>query len=203
MRIDVALSRIRQAGTPVLRTADVMAILKIRKDHASQIMSRLSRSGHVTRLKRGVWLTADHCDPFALVEYLTAPFPAYISLQSALYHHGMISQIPASVYCVSPARTRVYKTPVGDFSIHHIDETLFFGFDETGKTNIKIATPEKALIDFFYLSCSKTRLFTALPEIELPENFDKQIINDALSRISKPQRRSVVSRKINALLKEA
>ena len=44
---------------------------------------------------------------------LTAPFPAHISLHTALYHHGIVSQMPAAVYCMSPARSRVYDTPLG------------------------------------------------------------------------------------------
>src|SRR5207245_8518355 len=91
---------------------------------------------------------------------------------SALYHHGIISQIPAVIYVVSLARTRRYKTPLGTFSIHHVGPDFFFGYelDETGC--VKIASPEKALADMFYFSPTKTRLFVTLPEIELPRRFD-------------------------------
>jgi len=49
----------------------------------------------------------------ALLEFLTAPFPAYVSLQSALYLHGMISQVPALTYAVTLARSRRLATPLG------------------------------------------------------------------------------------------
>ena len=115
MRLDQALARIQQTGQTVMRTADVMGLLDVNKDHASQILSRLAGSGHLLRLKRGTWLIARTRDPLPLVGYLTAPLPSYISLQTALYHHGMISQMPTVIYCVSLTRTRVYATPGHEF----------------------------------------------------------------------------------------
>lgn len=53
-------------------------------------------------------------------EYLTGPFPSYVSPQTALFYHEMISQIPHIIYAVSLARTRQYKTPLGNVSIHHL-----------------------------------------------------------------------------------
>ena len=63
MRLDQALARIQQTGQTVMRTADVMALLDVNKDHASQILSRLAGSGHLLRLKRGTWLIARTRDP--------------------------------------------------------------------------------------------------------------------------------------------
>src|SRR3972149_5079477 len=104
---------------PVFRTADVMAYLDIKKEHASRLLARLEDSHHIVRIKRGVWVFPEESDPLALSEYLTAPFPCYISMQSALYFHGMISQVPAITYSVSLARTHIFKTSLGIFSIHH------------------------------------------------------------------------------------
>jgi hypothetical protein len=88
----------------------------------------------------------------------------YVSLQTALYFHNMISQILNIIYAVSAARTKFYKTPIATVSIHHIH--LYFGYVETGSAGLlKIATPEKALLDIFYLSQTKTRLFKTLQEI--------------------------------------
>lgn len=155
MRLDQALARIQQTGQTVMRTADVMGLLDVNKDHASQILSRLAGSGHLLRLKRGTWLIARTRDPLPLVGYLTAPLPSYISLQTALYHHGMISQMPTVIYCVSLARTRVYATPVGTFSVHHISAPFFCAYEQHGVKGVQMATPEKALLDFLYLSSTK------------------------------------------------
>ena len=113
MKLIEVHARLKKMAVPVFRTADVMAYLDIRKEHASNLLARLEDTHHIVRIKRGLWVFPEGIDPLAVPEYLTAPFPSYISLQSALYYHGMISQIPAITYSVSPARTHVYKTSLG------------------------------------------------------------------------------------------
>ena len=193
------LSKLKQTGQPVLRTADVAAILDIKIDHASHALSRLEESGHLVRIKRGLWAMAGKNDAFQLAEHITAPFPSYISLQSALYFHGMISQMPASVYCVSPARTRIYRTPVGDFSIHHIPGEFFSGY-ETSENGVKIAVPEKALLDFLYLSPAKSRLFSALPELELPKRFSVRKAEALIKHVTSQRRRSMLHARFEKIL---
>lgn len=105
---------------------------------------------------------SEQIDPLMLLEYLTVPFPCYISLQRALYYHGIITQILEVVYAVSIARTKKYYTSIASVSIHHIQPDFFFDYEVVGKLAIKIATPEKALADICYLSAAKTRLFCSL-----------------------------------------
>ena len=196
MRLDQALARIQQTEQTVMRTADVMALLDVNKDHASQILSRLAGSGHLLRLKRGTWLVSRTRDPLPLVGYLTAPLPSYVSLQTALYHHGMISQMPTVIYCVSLTRTRVYATPVGTFSVHHISAPFFGAHEQHGVKGVKMATPEKALLDFLYLSSTKTRLFAALPELDLSAGFSIRNAERLLLRIPSRHRRTMVQRNL-------
>jgi predicted transcriptional regulator of viral defense system len=173
-----------------LQTADVSALLKINDSHASKILSRLVKAGRFIRLMRGKWLTTNQVDPLILPEYLTSPFPSYISLQTALFYYGMISQIPHTIYAVTIARTRIYKTPVGVISAHHIQPDFFFDFGMTGE--IKIATPEKALIDLLYLTPSKSKLFKTLPELEIPSTFNHKKANKIIEKIPSIRRRTLV-----------
>jgi predicted transcriptional regulator of viral defense system len=186
---------------PVFQTSDAAAYLGIGNAHASKLLARLAASGHLFRLGRGRWGFKDRIEPFALPEYLTAPFPSYVSLQSALYHHGMISQISAVIYAVSIARTRKYVTALGTVSVHHIDPSFFFGYQPAGKGPAKIATPEKALIDFLYLSPARTRLFRALPELEFPKGFKVNEARKIIRRIRAVRRRNHVSRLFEQLFK--
>ena len=55
-----------------------------------------------------------------------------MSLQSALYLHGMISQVPTVTYAVSLARTRRFVTTLGTVSVHHVQPPFFFGFQDVG-----------------------------------------------------------------------
>lgn len=199
MRLIDVHGRLKKMAVPVFRTADVMAYLDIRKEHASNLLARLEDSHHIVRIKRGLWVFPEGLDPLALPEYLTAPFPSYISLQSALYYHGMISQIPVITYSVSPARTHVFKTPLGTFSIHHIDPSLFFGYEPVGKSGIKMATPEKALFDFLYMGPAKSKLFRYLPELELSRKFKLRDLQQMIHRIDSPGRRTSTEKRFQKL----
>ena len=187
-------ARLLKMGIPVFQTSDAAVYLGIGSAHASKLLARLAASGHLARLGRGRWGFKDRIEPFALPEYLTAPFPSYVSLQSALYHHGMISQIPSVLYAVSIARTRTYVTALGTVSVHHVDPSLFFGYQPATKGPGKIARPEKALIDFLYLSPARTRLFRALPELEFPRGFKVNEARKIIRRIRPVRRRNHVSR---------
>ena len=73
---------------------------------------RLARSGFVRRVSRGLWLADDGARLDRLAERIAAPYPAYVSLQSALFRHGLIKQVPSVVYAVTPGRTRRVRRPL-------------------------------------------------------------------------------------------
>ena len=197
-----ALSTIASMDATVFTTSDVAARLRVPNGHASVMLARLAASGHVIRLRRGVWALPNRVDPLALPEYLTSPFPAYVSLQSALYLHGMISQMPAITYAVSLARTRRFTTPLGTVSVHHVQPAFFFGFEEAGRAGGRLATPEKALVDFLYLTPARSNLFRALPELEWPKRFSVRLARSIVKRIEPVRRRTLVSRALDRLLEE-
>jgi len=155
------------------------------------------------RLRGVLWAYPNRVDPLTLACRLTAPLPSYVSLQSALYHHGMISQVPAITYAVSLARTRRYTTPLGVVSVHHVSPGFFFGFAETGRQGALIASPEKALVDFLYLAPARSMLFRALPEVELPRGFSVRRARAMTERIESPRRRTMVARALERVFKVA
>ena len=200
MQIIEVLKKLKQLNQPCIQTRDVAAFLNITTTHASKILERLAKHKHLVHIARGLWGFPDKLDPLGLPEYLTMPFPSYISLQTALYHHGMISQLPTVIYAVSLARTKIFSTLIGEFSIHHLEEHFFFGFELLPGALIKMATPEKALIDVIYLSAAKTRLFRTLPEVELPKKFNLKMVDSIIARIQSPRRRTMVENRFAKLL---
>jgi predicted transcriptional regulator of viral defense system len=191
-----ALSSLAAMEAPVFETADAAARLNLTNAHASTVLARLAAARHLVRLRRGVWAFPDRVDPLTLPGRLTAPLPSYVSLQSALSFHGMISQVPAVTYAVSLARARRYATTIGTVSVHHVRPSLFFGYEETGRQGALIASPEKALVDFLYLRPARSRLFRALPEVEIPRGFSRQTARDMARRIESPRRRGMVTRSL-------
>jgi hypothetical protein len=199
MNSTLAFAKIRNLGVPFVETADVAALLRCSTDAANKTLVRLSRAGLITSIKPRLWSLSARVDPAALVESLTKPFPSYVSLQSALFLHGMTSQIPSRTYVVTLGRTRVVRTAVGEFSIHHVVPEVFDGFD-FGARDFPLATPEKALLDVFYLSATRARLFSHLPELELPVRFDMRAVRRHMAKIESARLRSIVERRVDALL---
>ena len=105
-----AYADLQRFGKPVITTDDAAVRLRTSLSAASRLLSRMEASSLVRRLRRGLWSLRDDIDPLSLPEHLTAPAPAYVSLQSALYFHGMVSQIPQIVYVATLGRTRRIST---------------------------------------------------------------------------------------------
>jgi len=195
-----ALALLRGLDSPAFTTSDAAARLKSSIPAASQTLRRLRAAGLVRFVRRGLWTLSDPVDPLALAEHLTAPHAAYVSLQTALYLHGMIEQIPSVTYVVSLSRTRRIRTTFGTFSVHRMAPEFFGGFEVSGRTGAKIATPEKALLDVLYLSGNRSRLFAALPELELPRRFRRGETRRWIARIPSARLRTLVTRRLAAHL---
>lgn len=193
-----AFARIEAFGQPCFETKDIAALLGVEHSNANKIATRLAKSGLIVPLIRGKWALR-RADRLAIPEHLAVPYPAYISLQSALYYHSMISQVPSVTYAVSLARTRRYQTPIGTFSIHHIDADFFFGYELDSSGAAKIAVPEKALLDVLYLGPTRTRLFVRLPEVEFPREFSWQGAFEMAAKIRSPARRAFVKNTLSSV----
>ncbi len=195
-----ALGRLRSLHIPAATTADAAAVLGLSTEAASHTLRRLAASGLVTSVRRGLWALSDQRDPLALAEYVTAPYPSYVSLQTALYRRGMVTQIPSMIYLVSLARSDRIETKVGTYSVHHIRPELFGGFEHDPASGTKLALPEKALFDFLYLSPTRGRLFAALPELELPRGFRRSEVRAWADRIPSRRSRTMVRRRLDEVL---
>ena len=203
MRLSEAYARLLDLGVTTLETADVAAALRVTTNAATKLLRRLSAATLVVRLRSGLWLLARTAlNPYGLAEAVTAPMPSYVSLQTALYLHGMIEQVPGVIYVASLARTQKITTSVGVYSIHHIAPELFDGF-EIRPDGTKLATPEKALFDVVYLSGGRSRLFAHLPELELPARFRRGLLRQWIRRITAPRKRSMVETRLEAMLQQA
>ena len=184
--------------SPVVTTSEVAALMRGRVDSANKMLGRLTTKGVVKPLARGLWALGRDLDPKVLSRYLAAPSPSYVSLLSALRFHGMISQIPRSTYVVTLGRPQEVETSMGDFSIHTVAPEVFGGFVATPEGAL-IASPEKALFDVFYLSGTKPRTFSSLPEVELPDDFDFGKVRNWTRKVPSKRLRTIVERRTSEL----
>jgi predicted transcriptional regulator of viral defense system len=194
-----ALARLRRLPA-AFATRDAAGMLDIDTRHASVILGRLAEVDHVIRLSHGRWAFPGRLSEFAVPEALTRPLPSYVSLQSALYHHGMIEQIPTVVYAVTLGPTRRAATPIAAVSLHQVTPDFFFGFERVSSVGADLATPEKALLDFFYLRPARSRRFRSLPELELPRTFSERRAHAMLGRIRSEPRRALVRELLDGVL---
>jgi predicted transcriptional regulator of viral defense system len=111
--------------------------------------------GYIKKVIRGYYIFADlPLDEKGLFEIANRIYaPSYVSFEMALAYYGLI---PESVYGITSASTRKtmrFKTTIGEFSYRAIRPKLYFGFEYLAENNryAKIASPEKALLDYFYL----------------------------------------------------
>ena len=86
--------------------------------------------------------------------------PSYISLESALCFHELITSTPSSIQAITKHKTVVYHNDRGVYSYRKIKPEFYFGFEtlEIDGKPIQMANPEKALIDFLYFNANLNSL---------------------------------------------
>jgi hypothetical protein len=193
-----ALRRLRELRTPVFETRDASALFEVTSANANMILRRLADQELVTHLTRGRWLMGDSLPRFALPELISAPYPAYVSMQSALFHRGLIEQVPAVIYAATLSKPRRVRTPLGTISFHRLPAELFLGY-ELELDGSKVASSEKALFDTLYLAPARSRLFARLPELEIPREFGWQRLREFASLVRFVRRRVHIERRIDEL----
>jgi predicted transcriptional regulator of viral defense system len=190
-----ALRRLRSLGAAVFETRDASALLGVTPANANVILRRLADKRMLTHLSRGRWLLGTEIARFTLPELVAAPAPAYVSFQSALFHHGLIEQVPAMIYAATTGRPRRVETPLATLDFHHLPPELFVGFD-VDRTGAKIATKERALFDTFYLAPARSRLFARLPELDIPRDFRWGQLREFNRLVRSQSRRSFIDKRI-------
>lgn len=118
-------------------------------------LSEWQEKGYIRKVIRGYYVFADRAiDEKVLFEIANRIYaPSYVSFEMALAYYGLI---PESVYGITSASTRKtshFKTPIGSFIYRAIRPKLYFGFDflKNHEKLFKLASPEKAFLDLFYI----------------------------------------------------
>lgn len=189
-------AQLERLGTRTITTAQASAAWRVSTSAASKTLADLASAGLVVRLRHGVWLLDRTATAESLAVEIAAPYPAYVSHVSALYTRGIIDQVPAEVHVVAAAaEPRRIETSRGAFRIHRIQPVLFGGF--TMEEGVPLATVEKALFDWAYLSVAAGRPDARLPETEWPPTLRRGEIRRWLKRIGTPRIRTLAGAAID------
>jgi len=137
------------------------------------------KKGYLEKIRREVYKLSDFevKDTFLLSSYIYSP--SYISMETALNYYSIIPDIPFAVTSVALNKTKTFKTKdYGVFYYHHLKPELFFGFKSIvieKNYSYNIASPEKALFDYFYLKTKKIESSKGAIEelrLSLPKDFN-------------------------------
>jgi predicted transcriptional regulator of viral defense system len=133
---------------------DIARVRNISPASAKVTASRYVRHGLLLRFKknlyvlRQVWDNASQEDKFRLANL--GQTPSYISLMTALEYYEITTQIQQDfIESIAVKRTKEIQVNGSAFRYSKIKDALYFGFRK--KKGFFIATPEKALLDAFYL----------------------------------------------------
>jgi hypothetical protein len=79
---------------------------------------------------------------------------SYISLESALVEKGVIAKSPSALTCVTPGYSQSFRRKSVNIIYRKISTELYWGKEEksTRYNKYLVAVPEKALLDWIYLS---------------------------------------------------
>lgn len=139
----------------VFTTAQALRLVPVSKrQYLNLQLSRWVGRGELWRLKRGVYQWPDQPVEEAVISNLLYQ-QSYVSLETVLNTAGVIPDVPAEVTAVTTKRPKKIKTPNGLYSYSKLRIDLYFGYsliaDKPGSFTYRIASPEKALLDYMYV----------------------------------------------------
>ena len=143
-----------------LKPFTVFSLQEIKKIDANFHRRRLNEwqdKGYIKKVIKGFYIFSDlKINEKALGEIANRIYaPSYVSFEMALSYYSLI---PESVYAITSAATRKtsrFSTPIGEFIYRTIKPALFFGYNLVAYNDdkiFKIASPEKAILDYFYIN---------------------------------------------------
>ena len=133
-------------------------LLMLTQEKKPSVIKKLHRwvlKGDLMRLKRGFYAFPEQIAKNPLTPERAANQLYKISYVTGLWRLNQLGLIPEGVFEITnatlnnPAR---FETPLGRFTYQHLSGKGFFGYEtiREGALEIMVATPEKALLDFFW-----------------------------------------------------
>jgi len=144
-------AKIKGKNIPIFTSNQVMAIFGLSKAATDALLHRYTKSGFITRLKRGLYAFPDALPPDVFIANKLYE-PSYVSLESALSYHSVIPETVYAVTSVTTKATRRFEFDGKIFIFRRVKKQAFTGYEPTRQNGINflIANAEKALVDAQY-----------------------------------------------------
>ncbi len=144
------VQRLDSLRISVFTTSQVSALLDKNIHNTKMLLSRLTKDGVLTRVKKG-----HYCLPSSPILSVASNIytPSYVSLWSAFDHYGTTTQSPQVIHVINTDKSgnREIALEEGEFKLRFIktDRSFLYGFKkiyQDGKS-VFVAEKEKAIID--------------------------------------------------------
>jgi len=140
--------KILREGKSIYHFVELMRISKLPSSSLKKAIYRLVRKNLLLKLSKGLYVNSFNLPSLEEAAGVLYP-PSYISLESALFMHGISEQTPHMLTCISMNKTKTFHTEIGEIAYSHIKKDLFFGYDFSD--HFFLAYPEKAVLDYVYI----------------------------------------------------
>lgn len=191
MTFDTLLSLLD--GQPVF---DLPTLTQLSGDSRATLRTQLSRwakSGKIVPLRRGMYALAQHyrsrpINPAELANQLYRP--SYLSTEWALGYYGLIPEMVITYTSVSARPPQHFINDLGHFDYRQIKQQALFGMVTTRiqGSNVLLATPEKALLDYWYLNSGHwTPDRMASMRFQHTHRVDQKRLSQAARRFASPR----------------
>lgn len=160
------------------------------------------QKGYLLKVRRGYYCFAERKGQQFLYFAANKIYsPSYISLESALTYYSLIPEAVFMTTSVTTQNTASYDTAIGNFEYRHIKPALFFGYRLLQKEfTIKIAEPEKVILDYFYLN--KLNTAEEMEEMRFNEIRAKELIDfDKLNQYQRALDSRILNKRIRLFKK--
>jgi predicted transcriptional regulator of viral defense system len=152
----------------ILRSDELARRYKLSEAAVRNALRRHEGRGLVERVSTRIYINHlnQQFSPRDLVNVLRPE--SYISLESVMVEKGITSQSPSVLTCVTPGYPQSFRTKSVGIVYRKISSDLYWGYEQkaTRYNNYLIAEPEKALLDWIYLT-RQEGLPTPLDELHL------------------------------------
>lgn len=163
---------------------------KISRPAIRKFVAKLAKNGWLVRIKKGIYAIAsiDSRGFLALPIYKIAQVldtNSYVSFEAALNHYGMFDQLVDTVISVSTKHHKAATLQGITYKFIKTKSDLFYGWEEKRVENylVKIATPEKALLDMLSFQRSAYSVDVVLEKLrEHNADFDYKRFNEFLQK---------------------
>ncbi len=172
------------------------------------LVKRAIAQGNLIHICRGVYAFSKRYQRTPLSIYAVAQKiyrPSYVSLESALSHHGLIPEHVPTITSSCAKRSHEFQTPLATFSYSRIPWYNYIGVDriEEAGSPFFMAGPEKALADYVYVYKKDWQgMGPLLESLRIEEDDVKNLSVDTLAALRELYKNSRVRTFVDGLLED-